>query len=158
MSGRSFPWHSDCETWHVEDGMPRMRATTGRIILTENDAFNGSPFLIPGSHRRYLSCAGVTPRDNYKRSLRKQEAGTPDLASLDEMIREGGGLAGAFGKPGNVVFHDCDIMHGSPDNLASYPRSNLFFFYNSVQNRCVALFSGQPPRPKFLASREVGPL
>ena len=26
--GRSFAWHSDFETWHVEDGMPRMRALT----------------------------------------------------------------------------------------------------------------------------------
>jgi len=26
FDGRAFPWHSDFETWHVEDGMPRMRA------------------------------------------------------------------------------------------------------------------------------------
>src|SRR5690606_31020628 len=24
--GKEFYWHSDFETWHVEDGMPRMRA------------------------------------------------------------------------------------------------------------------------------------
>lgn len=88
LQGRSFPWHSDFETWHVEDG----------------------------------------------------------------------GLAGAFGKPGTLVFHECNIMHGSPDNLASYPRTNLIFVYNSVKNGCKAPFSGQKPRPAFLASRDTQPL
>jgi ectoine hydroxylase len=158
MKGRSFPWHSDFETWHVEDGMPQMRAVTGWIMLTENDPFNGPLFLIPGSHKHYLSCGGITPEDNYKQSLRKQEAGTPNLESLDWLIKEGSGLAGAFGKPGTIVFHECNIMHGSPDNLASYPRTNLFFVYNSVKNVCKAPFSGQKPRPSFLASRDTTPL
>ncbi|MGH9130265.1 MAG: phytanoyl-CoA dioxygenase family protein, partial [Acidimicrobiales bacterium] len=26
FDGREFSWHSDFETWHAEDGMPRMRA------------------------------------------------------------------------------------------------------------------------------------
>lgn len=34
--GKEFYWHSDFETWHVEDGMPRLRALSISITLTEN--------------------------------------------------------------------------------------------------------------------------
>ena len=34
--GKEFYWHSDFETWHVEDGMPRMRALSCSILLTDN--------------------------------------------------------------------------------------------------------------------------
>lgn len=38
LHGRSFPWHSDFETWHVEDGMPAPRAVSCSIALTDNHA------------------------------------------------------------------------------------------------------------------------
>src|SRR5690606_35110836 len=47
--GKEFYWHSDFETWHVEDGMPRMRALSMSITLTENYPHNGPLMLIPGS-------------------------------------------------------------------------------------------------------------
>ena len=28
FEGKPFPWHSDFETWHMEDGMPSMRAAS----------------------------------------------------------------------------------------------------------------------------------
>src|SRR5579859_1852915 len=36
-----FYWHSDFEIWHVEDGMPRMRAVSAQITLTEHSLLNG---------------------------------------------------------------------------------------------------------------------
>jgi ectoine hydroxylase len=50
FNGKEFQWHSDFETWHAEDGMPRMRAVSCSISLTENNEFNGPLMLIPGSH------------------------------------------------------------------------------------------------------------
>src|SRR5690606_35281076 len=41
IHGREFYWHSDFETWHAEDGMPRMRAVSCTISLTPNHEFNG---------------------------------------------------------------------------------------------------------------------
>jgi ectoine hydroxylase len=70
LKGKEFYWHSDFETWHTEDGMPAMRALSCSILLTDNDEFNGPLMLIPGSHRHFISCAGETPDDNYKKSLR----------------------------------------------------------------------------------------
>src|SRR5699024_3757124 len=76
--GKEFYWHSDFETWHAEDGMPRMRAVSISIALTDNYSYNGPLMIMPGSHKTYISCAGETPDDNYKSSLVAQEAGTPD--------------------------------------------------------------------------------
>src|SRR3546814_10424765 len=78
FKGREFYWHSDFETWHVEDGMPRMRALSMSVLLAENTPHNGPLMVIPGSHRTYLTCLGETPDDHYLSSLKKQEYGVPD--------------------------------------------------------------------------------
>src|SRR3546814_8501331 len=49
--GKEFYWHSDFETWHVEDGMPQMRALSMSILLAPNTVLNGPLMIIPGSHR-----------------------------------------------------------------------------------------------------------
>ncbi|MFC9636867.1 phytanoyl-CoA dioxygenase family protein [Streptomyces mirabilis] len=41
FGGAPFHWHSDFETWHSEDGMPRPRAFSVSISLTENHPYNG---------------------------------------------------------------------------------------------------------------------
>jgi ectoine hydroxylase len=152
--GKEFYWHSDFETWHIEDGMPRMRALSCVILLTENNEFNGPLMLIPGSHMHYISCVGRTPDDHYKASLRKQEYGVPDPASLRFLV-DRGGIRAPKGPAGSVVFFDCNTMHGSNSNISPYARSNLFFVYNSVENALTAPRFGLKPRPEFIATRSA---
>jgi ectoine hydroxylase len=64
-----------------------------------------------------------------------------------------GGITSCTGKAGSVVFFDCNTMHGSNGNITPYPRSNLFFVYNSVDNQLEAPKSGLKPRPEFIAAR-----
>jgi len=151
--GKEFYWHSDFETWHVEDGMPSMRALSMSITLTENTPYNGALMLIPGSHKSYAVCSGETPDDHSKASLKKQEYGVPDDGILT-LLRERHGLAGAVAKPGSVIIFDCNVMHGSNSNITPDPRSNVFFVYNALSNRVVAPFCNKPPRPEFICSRE----
>lgn len=160
FKGKEFYWHSDFETWHVEDGMQHMRAVSCSIILTDNYEFNGPLMLIPGSHKWYVSCAGTTPDANFKSSLQKQEAGTPDNDSLSWLTEEAGGrIDRATGPAGSVLFFECNTMHGSNGNLSPYPRSNVFFVFNSIKNIIGKPYSGQDPRPEFLANRdEVKPI
>ncbi|WP_258801304.1 phytanoyl-CoA dioxygenase family protein [Halomonas sp. DQ26W] len=47
FKGKGFDRHSDFETWHSEDCMPRMRSLSCSIILTENGEFNGLLMLVP---------------------------------------------------------------------------------------------------------------
>ncbi|MGE0486433.1 MAG: ectoine hydroxylase [Gammaproteobacteria bacterium] len=151
FEGKDFWWHSDFETWHIEDGMPRMRALSMSIMLTDNLVCNGPLLLVNGSHKHYVACVGETPAEHYKASLKKQEYGVPDHDSIARLSTRG--IRAALARAGSVVIFDCNILHGSGSNISPYPRSNLFFVYNALSNRCVAPFSGQPPRPQHIANR-----
>ena len=150
--GKEFYWHSDFETWHVEDGMPSMRALSCSILLTDNVASNGPLMLIPGSHKQFIACQGVTPDAHYKKSLRKQEYGVPDPLSL-ELLAEQGGVQQVVAPAGSVVFFDCNVMHGSSSNITPWPRANVFMVYNSVHNTLNEPRYGLAPRPEHVATR-----
>jgi ectoine hydroxylase len=152
FTGKEFYWHSDFETWHVEDGMPRMRALSCSVLLTDNDINNGPLMLVPGSHRHFIGCVGETPENHYQSSLRRQEYGVPDDASLSRIV-ERHGIDTAVGPAGSVVFFDCNTLHGSNSNITPAPRSNLFFVFNHIENQLQAPFCNRPPRPGFIACR-----
>lgn len=152
--GQSFPWHSDFETWHVEDGMPRMRAVTAWIMLNENNEYNGPLYVIPGSHKSFVSCAGITENKNYNQSLKKQVAGVPQPETMQHLL-ENCGIQGVYGSPGTVIFHECNLMHGSPDNISGMPRTLLMMVYNSCENKLVQPFCNQPPRPDYLRNTNI---
>jgi len=151
--GRPFYWHSDFETWHSEDGMPAMRAFSVSVGLTHNSAQNGPVMLVPGSHRVFVGCAGETPGEHYRESLRRQQIGTPSDADLQQLIERGGIVVPEIG-PGDALVFDCNVMHGSNSNLSNLPRTNVFMVYNAVSNRLLAPYAAPRPRPEFIAARE----
>ncbi|ARP94752.1 ectoine hydroxylase [Bordetella genomosp. 13] len=155
FKGKEFYWHSDFETWHVEDGMPSMRALSCSVLLSDNDATNGPLMLVPGSHRHFISCVGETPSNHYKQSLKKQEYGVPDPVSLQLLAEQGGGIRTMMAKAGSVVFFDCNTMHGSNSNISPWPRSNVFMVYNSMENTLNAPKYGLEPRPEHIATRKA---
>jgi ectoine hydroxylase len=154
---KEFYWHSDFETWHVEDGMPRMRALSISVTLTDNFETNGPLMVIPGSHRTFVTCVGETPDDHYKSSLKQQDIGVPDDASLARLVAEGG-IVSTAGKAGSLVVFDCNLMHGSNGNITPLPRSNAFFAFNAMSNAAVEPFGGTARRPDFLCERRPQPL
>jgi ectoine hydroxylase len=157
FKGKEFYWHSDFETWHAEDGMPRMRALSASVLLAENTPDNGPLMLIPGSHRVYVSCVGETPENHYLQSLKKQEYGVPDELSLAELAHKHG-ITAPTGKPGTVILFDCNTMHGSNGNITPFPRANAFMVYNAVSNRLAAPFGAATPRPAFIGERKPKPI
>ena len=150
FAGKGFNWHSDFETWHAEDGMPRMNAVSASLILTDNHEFNGPLMLIPGSHETFVPCLGKTPADNHRHSLKSQEIGVPDTASLTEMIRQQG-IEAPKGKAGGLLLFDCNVLHASNANMSPDPRSNIFFVYNRPDNYRQQPFAAPARRPEFLA-------
>ncbi|WP_274556870.1 ectoine hydroxylase [Streptomyces spiramyceticus] len=152
-----FYWHSDFETWHAEDGLANMRTVSVSIALTENFDTNGGLMIMPGSHKEFLGCAGRTPKDNYKRSLQMQDAGTPSDAALTRMA-DRHGIRLFTGKAGSATWFDCNAMHGSGDNITPYARSNVFIVFNSVENAAVDPFAAPVPRPSFIGARDFTPV
>lgn len=158
FKGKEFYWHSDFETWHIEDGMPLPRALSISVSLTDNTPHNGPLLVMPGSHKHYVVCEGETPPDNYQMSLQAQEVGVPSDENLAWLANDGG-LVDTAGPAGSVLIFDCNLMHGSNSNITHLPRSNAFFVYNALSNAVQAPFCNQPPRPEFIATRdEITPL
>jgi ectoine hydroxylase len=157
FGGGGFYWHSDFETWHAEDGMPLPRAVSCSIALTDNHAHNGPLMIMPGSHRTFVACVGETPADHYRESLREQEIGTPDPDSLTTLA-DRHGIATLTGPAGTATFFDSNCMHGSPNNISPYPRSNIFLVFNSVENALVEPFAAPGRRPEYIAARTFDPV
>lgn len=153
FTGKEFDWHSDFETWHAEDGMPAMRAVSISLALTANYPFNGALMIIPGSHRKFVPCAGETPEDHFRSSLKRQEVGIPDRGTIAELAAASG-IDQLTGAAGSAVAFDSNCLHGSNSNITPFPRSNLFVVYNSVDNALTEPFAAPARRPEFIASRE----
>jgi ectoine hydroxylase len=156
-TGKSFPWHSDFETWHCEDGLPRGRTLTAWIMLTDNTHFNGPLYVIPGSHKSFVSCKGITPADNYKNSLKKQEYGVPSVDAIKHLLKNKE-IVAALGKAGTLVLHDGNLMHGSPDNISPNSRTNASFVYNSIYNKPTEPFGAPTTRADFLCLNDYAPV
>ena len=157
MYGAGFFWHSDFETWHTEDGLPRCRTVSASVALTDNNEFNGPLMVVPGSHKTFVSCVGETPDNNFQSSLKKQEIGTPDLDSLKQLVSRST-IVAPKGPAGSVLLFDCNIMHASTENLSPFPRSNAFFVFNSVENKAQDPFAAPSPRPEHIGSRDFTPV
>ncbi|MEU2581437.1 ectoine hydroxylase [Streptomyces avermitilis] len=152
-----FYWHSDFETWHAEDGLPNMRTVSVSIALTENYDTNGGLMIMPGSHKTFLGCAGSTPKDNYKKSLQMQDAGTPSDEALTKFA-DRHGIRLFTGRAGSATWFDCNCLHGSGDNITPFPRSNVFIVFNSVENTAVEPLSAPVRRPEFIGARDFTPV
>lgn len=155
--GKEFTWHSDFETWHAEDGMPKPRAVSISISLTDNYSFNGPLMIMPGSHKHYVCAAGETPENNHEQSLIMQGAGVPDPQTLAEFA-DRFGIDVLEGPAGGAIMFDSNCMHASNGNVTPYPRSNVFIVYNSVENTLQEPFAAPTRRPEFLGSRDFTPV
>ncbi|MFE3830116.1 ectoine hydroxylase [Streptomyces sp. NPDC059092] len=155
FGGAPFHWHSDFETWHSEDGMPRPRAFSVSISLTENHPFNGPLMVMPGTHETFVPTVGATPQDYHKESLRAAapSVGSPDRKHLTRMAEEHG-IEQITGPAGSAVMFDSNLLHGSNGNLSPFARSNIFIVYNSVENTLGAPYAADAPRPQYLSNRE----
>jgi len=90
--------------------------------------------VVPGSHRTFIQCAGKTPEDNYKSSLKEQEAGVPAEDDVTKMASEHG-IDQFTGRAGTALWFDSNILRGSGNNISPYPCPNIFVVFNSVETR-----------------------
>lgn len=177
--GEGFSWHSDVETWHCEDGMPVPRALSAVVLLDDTFAHNGALMVIPGSHKKYVVSFGVTPGKNWEVSLVDQRIGGPSAEQLTCLYEdaknratapEGSangqvsssadrsaakGIVHVEGKAGSVLLFDSNLMHGSHNNISPAHRRNMFFVYNSVENKLKTdPYCAPNVRPERLATRD----
>ena len=137
--------------------MPGMRCVSLSVALTDNYPYNGGLMLMPGAHRTFAPCLGATPDGYHKESLKEQRIGVPSEADI-AMLADRHGIEQFTGPAGSALWFDCNIMHGSGNNITPFPRSNVFIVFNSVENAPVAPFSADEPRPSYIAERDTAPV
>lgn len=154
FGGGPFYWHSDFETWHAEDGMPAPRALSVSLALTPNYEYNGALMIIPGSHKKFLSCVGQTPDGYHEESLASYRPpfGTPEEDDVSELADDLG-IEMITGPAGSALYFDSNCLHASAGNITPFPRSNLFVVFNAKSNAIGDPFAAQHPRPDYLAHR-----
>lgn len=155
IGANGWHWHSDFETWHAQDGMPNMRCLTAMIPLTENTNCNGSLMVIPTSHEVFYSCKKAKSASSME-NFADQKEGLPDNDAIKYFFERANGIIEmVICEPGDLVLFDCNIIHGSTQNMTPIPRTNLFFVFNSIENQLVQPFSTDQIRPDSMAHRNV---
>lgn len=140
-------WHSDFETWHSKDGMPRMRAITVMIPIDDNTIDNGCLNFLPKSHLSYISCPEINdlnPEDEFS----EQVEGVPDCDSI-RLIKQkhNSEIFNAECVAGDLILFDCNTLHYSDSNKTNNKRTNLYFVLNSITNKLVKPFNEDNHRP-----------
>lgn len=147
IDGSVWAWHQDYGSWK-RDGMPEARPTTALLMLDEPTEFNGCLYFIPGSHKAGSLEPVFNDATGYKFWV------VPKDELLEIMARSPDPVA-ITGKPGTVVFFDCNILHASGHNLSRHNRWAIYFVYNPVTNRCADVPN---PRPGYVRSTNTRPL
>lgn len=147
IDGSVWAWHQDYGTWK-RDGMPEPLPTTALIMLDEPTEMNGCLYFIPGSHKEGSLEPEFNDATGYKFYV------TPKEKLLEVMARSPEPVP-IVGKPGTVVFFDCNILHASGHNLSRHNRWAIYVVYNPVENRCRDVPN---PRPDYVRSVNTNPL
>ena len=153
FDGTGFFWHSDFETWHSEDGMPRMRAISLVVFLTDNYAHNGALMIIPRSHKYFIPTYGLHGSKNWEKSLAHQSYGLPPRQAVEELARSEG-IVYAEGKAGQGLIFDCNLVHGSHSNISPFSRLSVFSVFNALSNSLQAPFNANNTRIECVAARD----
>jgi ectoine hydroxylase len=136
LKGQQQEWRSDFEIWHIEDGMPQMRAVQCFVVLDQPSRFHAPLQVLPGSHKTYVG------RPN-------NELAQESIAMLSH---QNGGEEALEPMPGSLIVMDSNILHTSEGQ-------HLAFAFNSLDNSLTKPAHGLTPRPEELATRtEPNPL
>lgn len=130
LRGQPRDWMSDFETWHIEDGMPGMRAVMALVVLEQHNRFHAPLTVLPRSHLSYIG----RPADQL----------APETLSLLTARSDGEKVIDV--PAGSVVLLDCNLMHAGT-------RQHINLAYNSVLNTLQSPRRGFEERPAELAER-----
>lgn len=141
FEGTVWLWHQDYGYWMWDGVEPRLISVM--VFLDKATINNGCLMVAAGSHqwgRLEHSADEVTT--SYKQWCVATE-------TLRERLREEM-IQPVTGEPGDVLFFDCNLLHGSGHNLSPLPRKTFIIAYNDLTNRPRPV---ENPRPDWVVSR-----
>ena len=147
FEGTVWLWHQDYGYWQYDGVQDRL--ISAMIIIDEATIHNGCILLVAGSHKW-----GVL--DHYSDEVTtsyKQWCIQPD--AIKKHLTDEKMIFPVVGKPGDVCFFDCNIVHGSNHNMSPVPRKALIYAYSAIDNTPKGV---ENPRPDYVVSREFEPV
>lgn len=124
--GLAWNWHQDYASYKPKDFLPDNIPITLVVLLDDVDDNNGPLIVVPKTHHEIL--------DSYY----DERSAYPLLCTKDEIVTEQvkkNGTVSFVGKKGEAyLFHSC-ILHSSLDNNSDRDRKQLYFTYNTFENR-----------------------
>lgn len=141
FEGTVWLWHQDYGYW-IYDGVDA-KLTSVMIFLDPATLHNGCLMVISGSHSwgRQEHYSDTTTTSYKQWCIQK--------SILKEKIREAE-IQHITGQPGDALFFDCNLVHGSHHNLSPVPRKSLIIAYNDIDNKPRPV---ENPRPDWAVSR-----
>ena len=142
FEGTVWLWHQDYGYWVFDGVEPRLVSVM--ILMDRATANNGSMMVVAGSHRwGDLDHYSDTVTTSYKQWCIKTDVLRQHLK--EDMIEY------ITGEPGDVLFFDCNLVHGSGHNMSPLPRNTFIIAYNAFDNKPRPV---ENPRPDWVVSRE----
>ena len=146
-AGAKWDWHQDYSAWQRVDGMRRPDCIMTSVFL-DNCTVERSPLLvIPRSHRHGFIDSIELHRNAKGYALYELDRGT--VARLADK----NGIVPLIGNAGTVALVNCNLIHGSANNISPWPRAILYLIYNACDNACT-----NDDRPWFQNHRDFTPL
>jgi ectoine hydroxylase len=142
FEGTVWLWHQDYGYWMWDGIDPKI--VSAMVILDRATVNNGSLMVVDGSHKwgRQEHYAD-TVTTSYKQWC-------IDTRTLKERVREED-IKHITGEPGDVLFFDCNLVHGSGHNMSPLPRKTFILCYNDIANKPRPV---EKPRPDWVVARE----
>ena len=146
--GGAWDWHQDYPPWHIIDGMPEPRCIMASIFIDDCTAVTSPLLVVPGSQRHGLLDSNLH-EDAKGRGYALHHI---DGATLERLAEESG-IQAVIGPAGSVAFVDCNVVHGSANNVSPWRRAIMYLNYNAVGNACTGT-----ERPWYQNNRDFKPL
>lgn len=142
FEGTVWLWHTDYGYWQHDGVDPRM--LTVMVLLDRATPYNGSMMVVPGSHRwPMLEHHADTETTSYRQWC-------VTVPALKAHLREED-IVPVTGEPGDAMFFDCNLLHGSGHNMSPLPRRTFLIVYNDSGNKPRPVAE---PRPDWVVARE----
>ncbi len=144
FEGTVWLWHQDYGYW-LWDGAKKPRFVSVMILLDKATLNNGCLMVVAKSHKsgrqeHYL--------DENTTSY-KQWCLNTDF--LKENVKDED-IIHVIGEPGDVLFFDCNIVHGSGHNMSPLSRNTFIIAYNAIDNIPENV---ENPRPDWVVSKTL---
>ncbi len=146
FEGTVWLWHQDYGYWMWDGVDPSLISVM--VFLDKATINNGCLMVAAGSHKwgRLEHYADETTT-SYKQWC-------VDIPTLKDRLQEEM-IQPIVGEPGDVLFFDCNLLHGSGHNMSPLPRKTFIVAYNDLNNKPHGV---ENPRPDWVVSRSFEPI